>query len=234
MGVADPTAVAHAAGLELVRKSEGLTLTDGTMELRADFARMLPRLKQGRLQQELLVKAARAKGVEHPWAIDATAGFGEDSLLLAAAGFAVDLYEQDCVIAALLQDALDRAADDPALAAAVARMRLHAGEDSIAGLQQAAAMIERGELTAPDVVYLDPMFPERTKSAAVKKKFQLLHHLEQPCADEEMLVEAALAVHPRKVVIKRPVKGPLLAGIKPSYQLAGKAVRYDVLVPPRP
>ncbi len=234
MGVADPTAAAYAAGLELVRTSEGLTLTDGTMELRADFTRMFPRLKQGRLQQELLVKAARAKGVEHPWAIDATAGFGEDSLLLAAAGFTVDLYEQDCVIAALLQDALDRAVEDPALADAVARMRLHAGEDSIAGLRRTAASIEQGELAAPDVVYLDPMFPERTKSAAVKKKFQLLHHLEQPCADEETLVEAALAVHPRKVVIKRPVKGPLLAGMKPSYQLAGKAVRYDVLVPPRP
>ena len=234
MGVADPFSVARAAGLELTRMPEGLTLTDGAMELRAYFARMLTRLKQGRLQQELLVKAARTKGVERPWAIDATAGFGEDSLLLAAAGFAADLYEQDCVIAALLQDALDRAADDPALADAVARMRLHTGEDSIAGLHQTAASIEQGELAAPDVVYLDPMFPERTKSAAVKKKFQLLHHLEQPCADEETLVEAALAVHPRKVVIKRPVKGPLLAGMKPSYQLAGKAVRYDVLVPPRP
>ena len=220
MGVVDPFSVARAAGLELIGKSEGLTLTDGTMELRADFARMLPRLKQGRLQQELLVKAARTKGIERPWAIDATAGFGEDSLLLAAAGFTVDLYEQDCVIAAL--------------AAAVARMRLHAGEDSIAGLRHTAELIKQGELAAPDVVYLDPMFPERTKSAAVKKKFQLLHHLEQPCADEETLVEAALAVHPRKVVIKRPVKGPLLAGVKPSYQLAGKAVRYDVLVPPRP
>lgn len=234
MGVVDPFSVARAAGLELTRAPEGLTLTDGTMELRADFARMLPRLKRGRLQQELLVKAARAKGVEHPWAIDATAGFGEDSLLLAAAGFTVDLYERDCVIAALLQDVLDRAVDDPVLADAVARMRLHAGEDSIAGLRQTAASIEQGELAAPDVVYLDPMFPERTKSAAVKKKFQLLHHLEQPCADEETLVEAALAVHPHKVVIKRPVKGPLLAGVRPSYQLAGKAVRYDVLVPPRP
>lgn len=234
MGVADPFSVARAAGLELTRMPEGLTLTDGAMELRTDFARMLPRLKQGRLQQELLVKAARAKGVERPWAIDATAGFGEDSLLLAAAGFTIDLYEQDCVIAALLQDALGRAAEDPALADAAARMRLHAGEDSIAGMHRTAELIEQGELAAPDVVYLDPMFPERTKSAAVKKKFQLLHHLEQPCADEETLVEAALAVHPRKVVIKRPVKGPLLAGMKPSYQLAGKAVRYDVLVPPRP
>ena len=180
----------------------------------------------------MLVRAAKSEK-EGRKAIDATAGFGEDSLLLAAAGFTVDLYEQDCVIAALLKDALDRAADDPALAAAVSRMRLHAGEDSIAGLRHTAELIGRGELAAPDVVYLDPMFPERTKSAAVKKKFQLLHHLEQPCADEETLVEAALAERPRKVVIKRPVKGPLLAGVKPSYQLAGKAVRYDVLVPPR-
>ena len=234
MGVVDPFSVARAAGLELTRTPEGLTLTDGSMELRADFARMLPRLKQGRLQQELLVKAARTKGIEHPWAIDATAGFGEDSLLLAAAGFTVDLYEQDCVIAALLQDALDRAVEDPALAGAAARMRLYAGEDSVAGLHRTAELVEQGELAAPDVVYLDPMFPERTKSAAVKKKFQLLHHLEQPCADEETLVQAALAVHPRKVVIKRPVKGPLLAEVKPSYQVAGKAVRYDVLVPPRP
>ena len=169
MGVVDPFSVARAAGLELTGKSEGLTLTDGTMELRADFGRMLPRLKQGRLQQELLVKAARTKGIEQPWAIDATAGFGEDSLLLAAAGFTVDLYEQDCVIAALLKDALDRAADDPALATAVARMRLHAGEDSIAGLRHTAELIGRGELAAPDAVYLDPMFPERTKSAAEKE-----------------------------------------------------------------
>ena len=167
MGVVDPFSVARAAGLELTGKSAGLTLTDGTMELRADFGRMLPRLKQGRLQQELLVKAARAKGVECPWAIDATAGFGEDSLLLAAAGFTVDLYEQDCVIAALLKDALDRAADNPALATAVAHMRLHAGEDSIAGLHHITELIGQGELTYPDVVYLDPMFPERTQSSAV-------------------------------------------------------------------
>ena len=67
MGVVDPFSAARAAGLELTGKSEGLTLTDGTMELRADFGRMLPRLKQGRLQQELLVrlraqKASRAHG----------------------------------------------------------------------------------------------------------------------------------------------------------------------------
>ena len=79
------------------------------------------------------------------------------------------------------------------------------------------------------MVLLDPMFPARTKSAQVKKKFQLLHHLESPCEDEAELLDAALAARPRKVVIKRPPKGPYLAGKKPSYSLTGKAVRYDVI-----
>lgn len=66
------------------------------------------------------------------------------------------------------------------------------------------------------------MFPERTKSAAVKKKFQLLHHLEQPCADEETLVEAALAARPRKVVIKRPVKGRCLPALSRAINLRAR------------
>ena len=84
------------------------------------------------------------------------------------------------------------------------------------------------------MIYLDPMFPARQKSAAVKKKFQLLHVLEKPCdeAEEDALIRAAFAAGSRKVVIKRPVKGGHLAGIKPSYSITGKAVRYDVLVPP--
>lgn len=210
--------------VELRRDERGLALVGDGMELRGDFTRMLPRIRQGRLQQELLVKAARVRGVESPTAVDCTAGLGEDSLLLAAAGFEVTLFERDGAIAALLADALERAANEPRLAGIVACMHLVPG-DSIAGL--AALGFE------PDVVYLDPMFPARTKSAAVKKKFQLLHHLEQPCEEEEALVAAALAVRPRKVVIKRPAKGAQLAGMKPSYSVVGKAVRYDVLVPPR-
>ena len=232
MDIDDLIPIVHGAGLDLVESPRGLTLTDGKLELAADLSHMLPRLRPGRLQAELLVKAARCRGVEQPVAIDATAGFGEDSLLLAAAGFTVELYERDPVIAALLADGLARAAADPALADAVSRMHLHAG-DSLAGMRGLAERIAAGECPAPDVVYLDPMFPGRTKSAAVKKKFQLLHHLEQPCADEAELLDAARSVCPRKIVIKRPIKGPLLAGAKPSYQLAGKAVRYDVIVPPR-
>ena len=115
------------------------------------------------------------------------------------------------------------AAAVPELAHVVGRMTLVEG-DSVAGL---------GALGfSPDVVFLDPMFPERTKSAAVKKKFQLLHRLERPCDNEGELLDAAISARPRKIVIKRPPKGPWLAGAKPSHALAGKAVRYDVIVPP--
>ncbi|HIY51377.1 MAG TPA: class I SAM-dependent methyltransferase [Candidatus Olsenella avicola] len=210
--------------LELRRDAEGLALVGDGMVLRADFVRLLPRLRPDRLGRELLVRAARVRGVEAASAVDATAGLGEDALLLAAAGFVVTMFEKDPVIAALLRDALERAARVPELAPVAERMTLVEG-DSVAGLRCLGF--------SPDVVFLDPMFPERTKSAAVKKKFQLLHHLERPCDNEEELVEAALAARPRKVVIKRPPKGPLLAGARPSYQVSGKAVRYDVLVPPR-
>lgn len=213
--------------VKLRRDERGLALVGDSMELFGDFARLLPRVKAGRLQKELLVKAAKIKGVEHPLAVDCTAGLGEDSFLLAAAGFEVTLFERDETIAALLADALERAANDPQLAAIAARMHFAQG-DSVAGL--------RALPVPPDVVYLDPMFPGRSKSAAVKKKFQLLHGLERPCdaADEAALMQAALDARPRKIVIKRPVKGPQLADTKPSYSIAGKAVRYDVVVPPRP
>lgn len=209
-------------GLELRRDERGLALVGGGMELRGDFTYMLPRLRRDRVGKELLVRAARVRGVSHPSAVDATAGLGEDSLLLAAAGFEVTLCERDPVIAALLRDTLERAAKDDRLAEIVARMQLVEG-DSIATL---AAITE-----TPDVVFLDPMFPEKRKRAATNKKLQLFQRLERPCEDEEALMQAALAVHPRKVVVKRPLKGPYLAGIKPSSSLTGKVVRYDIVVP---
>ena len=209
-------------GVELRRVGGRLTLMADGMELAEDFREMLPRLRPDRLGRELLVKAVRVRGVEGIRVFDATAGLGEDSLLLAAAGFSVTMCEGDPVIAALLADGLRRAVDDPELSGIVGRMSLVEG-DSIEILPSLTE--------APDVVYLDPMFPARTKSAAVKKKFQLLHRLESPCADEASLMDAALAARPRKIVVKRPIKAPVLAGVRPSHSISGKAVRYDVIVP---
>ena len=209
---------------ELVHTEKGLALRQGNMELRGDFEPLLRRLRPQNLSHELLVRAARVKGVDHPRAVDATAGLGEDSLLLAAAGFFVELYERDETIAALLRDALERASCHPQLAPIVARMELHEA-DSVLALREMQH--------APHVVLLDPMFPERKKSSSVKKKLQLIQLLERPCSNESELLDAAVAPHPQKVVIKRPAKGAPLAGVRPSYSLSGKAVRYDVIVVPR-
>ncbi|MDO4615885.1 MAG: class I SAM-dependent methyltransferase [Lachnospiraceae bacterium] len=223
ISVVSETNLQEESGLFLKLGQDGLSLRQGKLEMRGDFVQMLPRLKQGRLQGEMLVKAAKLKNFPGtPVVLDATAGMGEDSMLLAAAGYEVFLFEKDPVIAALLEDALDRAAQDAVLQKIVGRMHLQSG-DSINAMQE-------GRVSA-DIVYLDPMFPARSKSGLIKKKFQLLQQLERPCADEEELLQAALAVHPKRIVIKRPAKGPYLAGRKPSYSIAGKAVRYDCLVP---
>ena len=208
--------------LSLQQNAEGLTLTDGELSIMVDFREMLPRLKQSNLQREMLVKAARIKGQPMPQTlIDATAGFGEDSLILAAAGFQVQLYEFDEVIAALLKDGMERAMEIPELKNAVGRMKLVCG-DSTEGMKNLDFK--------PDIVLLDPMFPARQKSALIKKKFQLIQRLESPCSTEEQLLDAAVAADPKRIVIKRPLKGQYLADRKPSYSLDGKAIRYDCFV----
>lgn len=235
----------------------GLSLTDGDQAMRGDFTKLQKRLQYHNLTHELLVKATKVKGREKLRVIDATAGMGEDSLLLAAAGCEVTLYEQDPVIAALLQDTMRRALEETALHEIVMRMQLVEG-DSIDHLRKfgeaatdldvqendagrACSILTESAATAngsdialkrPDVIYLDPMFPERQKSGLVKKKFQLIHYLEAPAENEEALMQAAIAARPFKIVVKRPAKGPYLAGLKPSYSLDGKAIRYDCYVYP--
>ena len=254
---------AAKAGLELFRDTDGrLTLTDGKLSLCADFSDSIRRIKPDNLSRELLVRAAKLKnkansdnGANHdngavnsrPLAIDATAGFGEDSILLAAAGFEVVMYEYDAVIAALLSDALIRASesDNDKLRAAVSHMKL-INADSIEAMQHLQEKVdehlqEKADehlqekpdehlQKRPDVILLDPMFPAREKSALIKKKFQLLQRLEQPCTDEAALLNAALSAHPHKIVIKRPLKGACLAAHKPDYSIKGKAIRYDCIV----
>lgn len=200
----------------------GLELSNGSMSLQVDFTNLLPRLKQGNLAHELLVRAAKIKNPGAPLeAIDATAGLGEDSLLLAAAGFHVRMYEKDPRVAALLKDAMSRASENSELAQYIERMELEE-VDSRLGLADL--------LYTPDIIYLDPMFPARRKSAAVKKKFQLMHQLALSDEDASELLELAIAIRPRKVIVKRPIKGPYLSDVKPSYSITGKAVRYDCLV----
>ena len=206
--------------LTVLFDAKGVSLIGYGLSYQGDFEGMLHRVSDGRLAHEMLVRAAKTTQTNVK-GIDATAGMGEDAFLLAACGYEMTLYEQNPVVAVLLKDALRRAKKHPKLKDIAARMQL-VENNSVDELKSRVDDI--------DLIYLDPMFPGRSKSAAVKKKFQLLHRLEAPCENETALLEAARAAHPRKIVIKRPVKGSYLAGSKPDYTLQGKAVRYDCIV----
>ncbi len=200
----------------------GLALVQDHMELLCNFRSMLSRVGRGHLQHEKLLRAVRMKEeVPEPFAVDATAGLGEDSFILAAAGFQVLLFEYNPVIAGLLRDGLERALKDPEIADIASRMELVEGDsvDLLAGLKR-----------RPNLIYLDPMFPAKKKSGISTKKLQLFQKLEQPCENEEALMDAARAVHPDKIVVKRPIKGPPLAGKKPGYSIDCRNVRYDCYV----
>ena len=218
----------HRAELLLVLGPQGLALrrpNDPALngELRVDFDRPAARRRQQSPHRELVVQAARLRRAgESPLVVDATAGLGRDGFLLAAAGFRVVLCERNPVVAALLRDGLARAALLPRTASIAARIRLIAADFADA-LEQ---LSER-----PAVIYLDPMFPPRSKSAKVKQELRLLQLLEGTGggeSDAARLLQAALAAGPRKVVVKRPLKGDALPGPAPSHVLRGKAVRFDV------
>ncbi|MBO7357798.1 MAG: class I SAM-dependent methyltransferase [Lachnospiraceae bacterium] len=191
------------------------------MDLIPDFMDLKERVKPGRLNTEVLVKACRVKCENQITVFDATAGLGEDSFILAAAGFNVILYEKDPVIYELLLNAWERGRENPEIGAILSRMHIYSGDSTV---------YLKSLNNKPQVVLLDPMFPERKKSGLIKKKFQLLQKLESPCDNEDSLMEAALIGAGKRIVIKRPVKGPNLAGRKPDFSYPGKAVRYDCIL----
>lgn len=207
--------------LTVLFDSKGVSLSGFGLSYQGDFENMLHRVTNGRLQHEMLAKAVKTDQ-ETLKAIDATAGMGEDSLLLAACGYQVTLYEQNPVIAILLKDALRRAKKNTVLKDIVSRMQLVEG-DSIEHLNK--------RLDPVDVIYLDPMFPGRQKSGLINKKLQLIQKLEPPCSKETALFDAAMAAQPSKIIVKRPLKSPYLDERVPSYSLKGKAIRYDCYSP---
>ena len=203
--------------LTILFHAKGVSLTGYGLSYQGDFENMLHRVTNGRLQHEMLVRAAKSDKPGRK-AIDATAGMGEDAFLLAAQGYEVTLFEQNPVIAVLLKDALRRAKKHPVLKDIASRMNL-VQDNSVEGMSKL--------LDPVDVIYLDPMFPARQKSSLINKKLQLIQKLEPPCSEETDLFDAAISASPSKIIVKRPLTSEFLAGRKPSYTLNGKAIRYD-------
>jgi 16S rRNA (guanine1516-N2)-methyltransferase len=152
--------------------------------------------------------------------VDATAGLGQDAFILASLGCRVTLFERNPVIHALLADGLARAALNVDCAVIVERMRLREGS-SIDWLAQP-------DTEAADVVYLDPMFPHRDKSALVKKEMQVFRTIVGDDGDSGQLLAAALERARYRVVVKRARKAPAIEGPEPTTRIEGKSSRYDV------
>lgn len=152
---------------------------------------------------------------------DATAGLGRDGFLLGALGAQVTMIERNAEVHDALARALEAARDhSDELAAIVARITLINADsrDVLATL-------------SPQVVLVDPMHPERKKSALVKKQMRDLRDVVGPDADSRDLMEAALAAATERVVLKWPARAAPIAGLRtPSHQIAGKTTRYDVFV----
>ncbi|MCW8834532.1 MAG: class I SAM-dependent methyltransferase [Colwellia sp.] len=166
---------------------------------------------------------AKAIGLKHgftPHVLDATAGLGRDAFVLASLGCQVTLMERMPAVAALLDDGL-------------ARAKLNSDVGDIANRMQLVhvSSIDNMDLADHiDVVYLDPMYPHREKSAAVKKEMRVFQSLVGEDLDADNLLNPALELAKYRVVVKRPSYAPCLADKKSTMSIKMKKNRFDVYV----
>jgi len=209
----------------------------------------LGRRGRGETGPDLLIKAVAPRKGEFDQddgaiVYDLTAGFGQDSLLICKAGAKhVHMVERDPTVAALLEDALRRTrllsekCGNPLASDLAGRLSLQVGD----GRETMKQLLSKESVELPHIVYLDPMFPARTKSASVKKNMQILHGLldSQGIHDDtrhieetELFIVAYQAARTR-LVVKRPANAEHLGGrqaLKPSYSIRGSVNRWDIYI----
>lgn len=192
-------------------------------EVLVDFASeaLTFRRLHGGGKKEAIAKAVGLKGQTSLSVLDATAGLGRDAFVLASLGCKMQLIERSPAVAALLADGIKRAEQHAELASWLPqRITLQHGI--------AVDILTAWQDERPDVVYLDPMFPHRKKSAAVKKEMRLFQQLLGPDEDADALLAPALTLAAKRVVVKRPAGAPYLANLKPQIEMQGKANRFDI------
>ncbi|MEQ3528695.1 class I SAM-dependent methyltransferase [Pseudoalteromonas sp. XMcav11-Q] len=206
-------------GLQLFKKDE-----PKLGAIRVDFVTgaVAHRRKFGGGKGQAIAKAVGLNKGAVPTVLDATAGLGRDAFVLASMGCKVVLHERNPVVAALLYDGLQRAYQDAEIGEWVqSTMRLEFGSSHDL-LEQAG--------WRPDVVYLDPMFPHREKSAQVKKEMRVFQDLVGNDLDADALLPFSLQLATKRVVVKRPDYAGFLNEKTPSMQIKTKKNRFDVYV----
>lgn len=173
------------------------------------------RVKNG--PQELLARATglTKRGELNLTILDATAGLGRDAAVLAALGAEVRLMERHPLLHLLLEDARNRCS-----ATYASRLQLLPCMDACTWLSQSSECY--------DVIYVDPMFPERNKTALAGRELQMLRDVLPNEEQPEALLPLALTAARHRVVVKRHPQAAPLKGRQPTFQLVGNRVRYDV------
>lgn len=167
---------------------------------------------------EVVAKALGVKPHYRPRVLDATAGMGRDAFIMAMLGCEVTMQERNFAIYHLLKDALHRLSQNESFLDVYSRLHLNETDSK-------KMLTDHKEF---DVVYLDPMFPERKKSALVKKEMRLFKLLAGEDLDADQLLVNAMNTAAKRVVVKRPKGAPILADKKPTHEIVAKKFRYDV------
>jgi len=152
--------------------------------------------------------------------VDATAGLGRDAFVLAAVGCRVRMLERHPVVAALLDDGLQRGYRDAEMGPWLQERLQLIHASSLAALA--------GITPRPDVVYLDPMYPHKQKSALVKKEMRVFQSLVGADNDADGLLMPARTLAKKRVVVKRPDYAPPLADIATRNAVLTKGHRFDI------
>ena len=228
------TALCAPLGIEHCTESPlALVLTETHLALRkldepklgdvfVDFVAgaMAHRRKFGGGRGEAIAKAVGIKGAELPSVIDATAGLGRDAFVLASIGCQVRLVERHPVVYLLLQDGLNRAYQDAEIGEMMQQNMRLLDVHHIAELNP--------QIDSADVVYLDPMYPHKQKSALVKKEMRVFQYLVGADLDADELLTPALQLARKRVVVKRPDYAEFLAQKAPHVSRETKNHRFDI------
>lgn len=220
------------SGLKLERVDDRLVLRDledpRVHPLSVDFLApaLLHRIRHGLGKSQPLARALGLKGSTRPFVIDATAGLGVDAFVIAAYGCRVRALERSPEVFALLEDGYERLAANLDLQELSSRLKFE-NANSVELLSSLT------ESERPDVVYLDPMYPEegRSKSALPKKGMQMFRRLIGEDQDVDALISAAVKVARERVVVKRPLYAPAIKGVAHSFE--GKTARFDLILASR-
>ncbi len=210
----------HAPGFKLCLS---LTATDAPGPIACDFAegRNAHRRRYGGGRGQAIARAIGIRNDALPAIIDTTAGLGRDAYVLATLGCKVTMLERAPVLAAMLENGLQRAIDQYQDDPVFQRLQLF-------NCDACDYLVQLESPHQADVIYLDPMYPQRDKQALVKKEMQILQQLHGNNDDAPMILATALPVANRRVVVKRPVWAAPLDGPTPRHEIKGKTTRFDI------